>query len=162
MLNYKEEYIKCFKDRTRIYFIENYLSTFNAMERKEVPFILFPRQKVYLHSCAECNNTIAKKHRQSGVSTISAAWACGQCVFAKKGSPETVLCIANKLDQAVELCNKIVNFLDQVPRWMWGGEFYSPDPESEKNMKETIIRLKEWKSLLYCKRFIRSNIRLLL
>ena len=131
----QDEYIKCFKDKTRIYFIENYLYTFNAMERKEVPFKLFPRQKEFLKSCAENSNTIAIKHRQSGVSTISAAWSVGQCVFARKDSPETILCIANKLDQAIELTNKIVNFLEQVPRWMWGSEFYSPDPDSEKNKK---------------------------
>ena len=135
MLNYKEEYLKCFQDKSRIYFIENYLSTFNAMERKEVPFKLFPRQKEFLKSCATYSNTIAIKHRQSGVSTISAAWSCGQCVFAKKDSPETILCIANKLDQAIELTNKIVYFLDQVPRWMWGNDFYSPDPSSDKNKK---------------------------
>lgn len=135
MLNYKEEYIRCYQDKTRIYFIENYLSTFNAMERKEVPFKLFPRQKEFLRSCANYNNTIAIKHRQSGVSTISAAWSCGQCVFTNKKSPETILCIANKLDQAIELTNKIVNFLDQVPRWMWGSEFYSSDENSEKNKK---------------------------
>lgn len=140
MLNKKEEYIKCFQDKTRIYFIENYLSTFNAMERKDVPFKLFPRQKAYLQSCMSYNNTIAKKHRQSGVSTISSAWACGQCVFAKKGSPETVLCIANKLEQAVELLTKISAFLDQVPRWMWGKEYYSPDPSSEKNTKSIYIK----------------------
>lgn len=140
MINIKQEYIRCFQDKTRIYFIENYLSTFNAMERKEVPFKLFPRQKAYLKSCAEYSNTIAKKHRQSGVSTISSAWACGQCVFAKKGSPETVLCIANKLEQAVELLNKIGAFLDQVPRWMWGNDFYSPDPESQKNMRSIYIK----------------------
>lgn len=140
MLNKKDEYIKCFQDKTRIYFIENYLSTFNAMERKEVPFKLFPRQKAYLQSCMKYSNTIAKKHRQSGVSTISSAWACGQCVFAKKGSPETILCIANKLEQAVELLTKIGGFLDQVPRWMWGNDFYSPDPTSEKNMKSIYVK----------------------
>jgi len=140
MLNFKEEYIRCYQDNARIYFIENYLSTFNAMERKEVPFKLFPRQKAYLKSCSENNNTIAKKHRQSGVSTISSAWACGQCVFAKKGSPETVLCIANKLEQAVELLTKIGTFLDQVPRWMWGNDFFSPDPSSEKNLKSIYIK----------------------
>lgn len=140
MLNVKQEYIKCYQDKTRCYFIENYLSTFNAMERKEVPFILFPRQKVYLDSCANYSNTISIKHRQAGITTISAAWICGQCVFMKKGSPEIVLCIANKLDQAIELSNKIVNFLEQVPRWMWGSEYYSPDPESLKNKKSIFIK----------------------
>ena len=44
----QEEYIRCYKDKTRIYFIENYLHTFDAMEGHEVPFKLFPRQKAYL------------------------------------------------------------------------------------------------------------------
>lgn len=139
-MNIKQEYIKCYQDKTRIYFIENYLSTFNAMERKEVPFKLFPRQKVFLKSCAEYNNTIAIKYRQSGVSTMSAAFIAGQCVFARRNSPETALCIANKLDQAIELSNKIVNFLDQVPRWMWGADFYSSDPDSEKNKKSIYVK----------------------
>lgn len=136
----QSEYIKCYQDKTRIYFIENYLSTFNAMERSEVPFILFPRQKEYLKACAEHDEIISIKCRQSGISTVSAAWICGQCTFANKNAPETVLCIANKLDQAVELSNKIVNFLDQVPRWMWGGEFYSPDPDSPKNTKSIYVK----------------------
>jgi len=136
----QSEYLKCYNDKTRIYFIENYLYTFNAMERSEVPFILFPRQKEFLKSCAENSNTVAVKHRQSGVSTISAAWSCGQCTFASKKSPEIILCIANKLEQAVELTNKIVNFLDQVPRWMWGGDYYSPDPDSPKNTKSIYVK----------------------
>ena len=136
----QSEYIKCYQDKTRIYFIENYLYTFNAMERSEVPFILFPRQKEYLRACVDYDEIISVKCRQSGISTVSAAWACGQCTFADKNSPETILCIANKLDQAVELSNKIVNFLDQVPRWMWGGEFYSPDPDSPKNTKSIYIK----------------------
>lgn len=139
-MNIKQEYIRCYQDKTRIYFIENYLSTFNAMERKEVPFKLFPRQKVFLESCAKYNNTIAIKYRQSGVSTMSAAFIAGQCVFANRKSPEIALCIANKLDQAIELSNKIVNFLDQVPRWMWGADFYSADTDSEKNKKSIYIK----------------------
>lgn len=136
----QSEYIKCYQDKSRIYFIENYLFTFNAMERSEVPFILFPRQKIYCKSCADYDEIISVKCRQSGISTVSAAWTCGQCVFADKKSPETVLCIANKLDQAVELTNKIVNFLDQVPRWMWGSEYYSPDPDSPKNLKSIYVK----------------------
>ena len=84
MSNYKEEYIKCYKDKSRIYFIENYLSTFNAMERMDVPFKLFPRQKVYLESTVKYNNIVAIKPRQCGITTLSAAWIAGQCVFMKK------------------------------------------------------------------------------
>ena len=136
----QEEYIRCYKDKTRVYFIENYLHTFDAMEGHEVPFKLFPRQKAYLDSCANYAETISIKCRQSGISTLTAAYTCGEMVFAKKNAPEITLCIANKLDQAVELLNKIVNFLDQVPRWMWGNEFYSADPDNDKN-KKSIMKL---------------------
>ncbi|MBP5457515.1 MAG: hypothetical protein J6Y37_13565 [Paludibacteraceae bacterium] len=135
MGNKQTEYAKCYKDKSRVYFIENFLHTFNAMERKEVPFKLFPRQKAFMSSCAEYNNTIVRKHRQSGVTTLSAAFACGQCVFTSKKSPETILCIANKLEQAQELASMIMYFIDQVPRWMWGGDYYSPDPSNPNNVK---------------------------
>ena len=134
-MNFKEEYIRCLRDKTRKYFIEHYLSTFNADERKEVPFRLFPRQVEFLHSLCENPNTIAVKHRQAGITTVSSAWITGQCVFASSKSPETVLCIGNKLDISQQLVEKIGIFLDQVPRWMWGSEYYSPDPKSEKNTK---------------------------
>ena len=130
-----EEYIKCLTDKSRIYFIENYLSTFNADERKEVPFKLFPRQKVYLKTLVGNDNIVTVKHRQCGITTVSSAWVTGQLVFAAKESPETVLCIGNKKDISEQLVSKIGTFLDQVPRWMWGDEFYSPDPDSPKNTK---------------------------
>lgn len=134
-MNFKEEYIRCLRDKTRKYFIEHYLSTFNADERKEVPFRLFPRQVEFLRSLCENPNTIAIKHRQAGITTVSSAWVTGQCVFASSKSPETILCIGNKLDISQQLVEKIGIFLDQVPRWMWGSEYYSPDPKSEKNTK---------------------------
>lgn len=159
MINYAQEYVKCLKDKTRTYFIENYLYTFDATVRKEVPFKLFPRQKAFLKSLSENSNTIAIKHRQAGITTISAAWICGTIVFASKKSPETVLCIANKLDQAVELANKIYTFLMQVPRWMWGNEFYSNDPDSEKNTKSIFIKKNKNYIELFngCKIYARSS-----
>ena len=124
------EYLKCYNDKTRIYFIENYLSTYNADMRKEVPFTLFPRQKVFLKSVVAHQNSIAIKHRQAGITTVTAAWVAGQCVFADKKSPETVLCIGNNIDISQQLLDKMSAFLDQVPRWMWGSDYYSPDPDS--------------------------------
>ena len=106
-MNFKEEYIRCLRDKTRKYFIEHYLSTFNADERKEVPFKLFPRQIEFLHSLCENPNTIAIKHRQAGITTVSSAWITGQCVFASSKSPETILCIGNKLDISQQLVEKI-------------------------------------------------------
>ena len=129
------EFFKCLNDRTRKYFIEHYLYTFNADERKEVPFKLFPRQIELLKSFVDNSNTIAIKHRQAGITTVASAWITGQCVFASKQSPETVLCIGNKLDISQQLIDKIGVFLDQVPRWFWGSDFWSPDPNSPKNKK---------------------------
>lgn len=159
MINIKEEYLRCFSDKTRKYFIENYLSTFNADERKEVPFKLFPRQVALLESFVNHNNTIAIKHRQAGITTVASGWITGQCVFAKKKSPETVLCIGNKLDISQQLIEKIGNFLDQVPRWMWGGEFWSPDPENPKNTKSIYKSRNKDKIELFngCKIYARSS-----
>lgn len=135
-----QEYIKSYTDKSRIYFIEHYLTTFDGTEGKYVPFRLFPRQKVYCEAIANDKKVISIKHRQCGISTTSCAWIAGQVVFGKPDSPETVLCIANKLDQAAELLIKIRDFLEQVPRWFWGDEYYSPDPNSEKNKKDIFVK----------------------
>jgi hypothetical protein len=143
MIDYNEiqnQYLKAYTDKTRIYFIEQYLSTFNADERKTVPFILFPRQKALCTNLSKSNKVIAIKHRQAGITTVTSAWITPQLVFAKEGSPEIVLCIGNKLDLACQLLDKIRQFLLQVPRWYWGDDFYSTDPKSKKNSKDIFLK----------------------
>ena len=133
MIDFQEmatDYAKSYKDKSRIYFIEKYLSTFNADKGKKTPFLLFPRQKAFLNSIAYHGKSIAIKHRQAGITTITSAWAAAQMVFASTDSPETILCIGNKLDLANQLVAKIREFLMQVPRWYWGDEYYSPDAKS--------------------------------
>jgi len=158
-MNIQEEYLKCCADKTRKYFIENYLSTFNADERKEVPFKLFPRQIELLKSFVNYSNTVAVKHRQAGITTVASAWVTGQCVFASKKSPETVLCIGNKLDISQQLLEKMGVFLDQVPRWFWGNEFWSSDPNSPKNRKSIYkARNKQYIELFNgCRIYARSS-----
>lgn len=155
----QEEVLKCVVDKSRIYFIEHYLSTFNADIRKTVPFTLFPRQKIFLSTVSENQNTIAVKHRQCGITTISSAWIAAQFVFASKESPETALAVANKLDLSVQIVDKIRTFLNQIPRWFWGSEFYSPDPKSEKNKKPIFIRDSKQELQLFngCKVYARSS-----
>lgn len=158
-MNYKEEYVRCATDKTRRYFIEKYLHTFDADERKERPFMLFPRQQEFVKSLAFNNNTIAVKHRQAGITTVTSGWITGQCTFASPGSPETVLCIGNKLDISEQLVEKIANFLDQVPRWMWGKEYYSPDPNNKKNIRSIYKARNKNKIELFngCKIYARSS-----
>ena len=134
------EYALCYADKSRIRFIETFLSTFNAVKGKKTQFQCFPRQKAFLKALAENKNVVAIKPRQCGITTLSSAWATAQCVFASKDSPETILCVANKLEQAQEIIIKIRDFLEQVPRWMWGNQFFSTDPDSEKNTKSIFTK----------------------
>ena len=159
MINMRDEYRKCFQDKTGRYFIEHYLSTFNADVVKETPFILFPRQLAFLKSLRDNSNTIAIKHRQAGITTVSSGWATYKCVFADKKAPETILCIGNKLDTSQQLIEKMGAFLDQVPRWMWGSEFYHPDPDNEKNKKSIYVARNKQKLELFngCKIYARSS-----
>lgn len=136
----KRDYALCYSDKSRILFIESYLSTFNAIKGKKTQFHCFPRQRAFLKALAENRNVVAIKPRQCGITTLSSAWVTAQCVFASKESPETVLCIANKLEQAQEIIIKIRDFLEQVPRWMWGSEYFSVDPNSEKNLKSIFLK----------------------
>lgn len=159
MINMREEYRRCFQNKTGRYFIENYLSTFNADVVKETPFILFPRQLAFLKSLQINSNTIAIKHRQAGITTVSSAWATYKCVFADKKAPETILCIGNKLDTSQQLIEKMGAFLDQVPRWMWGSDFYHPDPKNEKNSRSIYVARNKQKLELFngCKIYARSS-----
>ena len=136
----RKEYAMSYADKSRIYFIEKYLSTFNADAGKRTQFMLFPRQKAFLHSIAEHGRSIAIKHRQAGITTVTSAWVAAQMALADKDQPETVLCIGNKLDLANQLVTKIREFLMQVPRWYWGNEYYSPDPKDPKNIKDIFIK----------------------
>ena len=158
-MNFKEEYMRCLQDKTRQYFIEHYLSTFNADDRKEVPFKLFPRQIELLKSFVNYNNTVSIKHRQAGITTVASAWITGQCVFASRKSPETILCIGNKLDISEQLVEKIGAFLDQVPRWFWGPDYYHPDPENPKNTKSIYKARNKQRIELFngCKIYARSS-----
>ena len=153
------DYAECYADKSRIKFIEKYLSTFNATVGRMTPIMLFPRQKVFLKSISENPASVAIKHRQCGITTITSAWAAAQMVFAALESPETVLCIGNKLDLANQLVTKIRDFLMQVPRWYWGDEYYSPDPKSEKNLKDIFVKNSKSELELFngCKVFARSS-----
>ncbi|MCD8206820.1 MAG: terminase family protein [Bacteroidales bacterium] len=149
------EYTKCFKDRTGRYFIENYLSTDNA--GLTVPFKLFPRQIVFVDVASKNNNIIARKPRQSGITTMVSAICAYHITFCTR--KETVVLVANKLDTARQFLKKIFDFLNQVPRWMWGEEYYDPDPKSKKNTRSIYVN----KNLDYmelfngCKVYARSS-----
>lgn len=151
MIDYQHlmmEYAKCYKDKSRIYMIQNYLKTYDATQRKEVPFKLFPRQQDLCRTLAGGNNIVTTKARQMGITTTSGAFiACEMCL-ADKDEPKTVLAIGNTLDLAQQMLFKIRDFLLQFPLWMWGDEFADSGfdimkPPSNKNIIFNVCNGKE-------------------
>ena len=146
------EFAKCYKDKSRIYMIQNYLKTFDNTKKKDVPFQLFPRQQDLCRALGDASNVVTTKPRQAGITTTSGAFiACEMCL-ADKESPQTVLAIGNTLDLAQQMLFKIRDFLMQFPLWMWGDEFMDlgfdpmgPPPNknvifSRCNSKELILK----------------------
>jgi hypothetical protein len=127
------EYTKCVKNTP--YALKTYLQTFDNTVSQYVPLELFPDQVTLLEDYENYNENIALKYRQAGVSTVTAAWASKRIVFASKKKPEKILIIANKLDTAVEMANKIRGFTEQWPNWTGAG--FSSEKNSQRHYKLT-------------------------
>ncbi len=127
------EYVKCVKDTP--YALRTYLQTYDNTVSKFVPLELFPDQVTLLDDYENYNENIALKYRQAGVSTVTAAWASKKLAFAKKTKPEKILIIANKLDTAQEMANKIRGFVEQWPSWVDIG--FTKEKNSQRHYKLT-------------------------
>lgn len=127
------EYAKCAKSTP--YALKTYLQTYDNTVSKYVPLDLFPDQLRLVEDYESFNENIALKYRQAGVSTVTAAWASKRVAFAKKNKPEKILIIANKLDTAVEMANKIRAFIEQWPSWVGIG--FSVEKNSQRHFKLT-------------------------
>ena len=127
------EYVKCVKDTP--YALRTYLQTYDNTVSKFVPLELFPDQVTLLDDYENYNENIALKYRQAGVSTVTAAWASKKLAFAKKTKPEKILIIANKLDTAQEMANKVRGFVEQWPSWVDIG--FTKEKNSQRHYKLT-------------------------
>ena len=125
------EYTKCVKNTP--YALRTYLQTYDNTQSRYVPLELFPDQVQLVEDYENYNENIALKYRQAGVTTVTAAWASKRLVFASKNKPEKVLVIANKLDTAVEMANKIRNFTEQWPSWTGIG--FSSEKNAARHFK---------------------------
>lgn len=123
-----KEYSKCLMNPT--YAIETYLETFDKTQEGFVPFKLFPRQKEIINAYEKNRFNLVTKPRQAGVSTTTAAYMAIKVGWADEDNPEAVLIIANKQELAFEFLAKIKDFLSQLPRWVWGHEYYG-NPKNE-------------------------------
>lgn len=124
-----KEYTNCILDP--IYTIETYFKTFDRTNNGFVPFHLFEKQKDIVRAYEEHRFNLVAKPRQAGVSTTTAAYLGVKVAFADKDNPEAILIVANKQDMAFEFLSKVKDFLTQIPRWVWGSEYYGT-PEKEK------------------------------
>lgn len=127
------ESAKCIKSTP--YCLKTYLQTYDNTVKKYVPLDLFKDQVTLVEDYEKYNENIALKYRQAGVSTVTAAWASKRIVFTKKNNPEKILIIANKLDTAVEMANKIRSFTEQWPAWL--GVSFSAEKNSARHFKLT-------------------------
>lgn len=125
------ESAKCIKSTP--YCLKTYLQTYDNTVKKYVPLDLFPDQIKLVEDYEANNENIALKYRQAGVSTVTAAWASKKIAFAKKSNPEKILIIANKLDTAVEMANKVRSFTEQWPSWV--GVSFSAEKNSARHFK---------------------------
>jgi hypothetical protein len=127
------EYAKCVKDTP--YALRTYLQTYDNTQSQYVPLELFKDQVTLVKDYDECEENIALKYRQAGVSTVTSAWASKRLVFANRKKPEKILIIANKMDTAVEMANKVRAFVEQWPKWI--GVTFSNEKNSQRHFKLT-------------------------
>ena len=159
------EYTKCFQDKSRIYFIENYLNTYDATVESNVQFKLFPKQQEFLNNVANNTNSIVLKPRQSGYSTVTCAWIAATLVLAPANKKEIAVIVTNKLGMSKDDLSKVRDFIEQTPRWFFGEKFYHPDEDYEDqngekvNKKSIFIRatLEELELCNGCKVYARSS-----
>jgi len=125
------ESAKCLKSTP--YCLKTYLQTYDNTVKKYVPLDLFPDQIKLIEDFDLHNENIALKYRQAGVSTVTAAWISKRLAFANRNKPEKILIIANKLDTAVEMANKVRHFTEQWPNWVGIG--FSSEKNSARHFK---------------------------
>jgi Terminase large subunit, T4likevirus-type, N-terminal len=117
-----------------MYVIETYLETFDKTQEGFVPFQLFPRQREIIRAYEKHRFNLVTKPRQAGVSTTTAAYMAVKVGWADIDNPENILIIANKQELAFEFLAKIKDFLSQLPRWVWGPEYYGDAKKESKSI----------------------------
>jgi len=127
-----KEYAKCIQDP--IYAIETYIETFDKTQEGYVPFKLFPRQKQIVKAYEDNRYNLVTKPRQAGISTTTQAYMAVKAGFADPDNPEVILCIANKLKLSQKFLKGIKDYLKQLPRWIWGPEFYGTEDAEKKSI----------------------------
>lgn len=144
----QNEFVRCMQDTSHTYMIPKYLKTYDATQRKEVPFQLFPRQKDLCTALGSDTNVITTKPRQAGITTTAGAFIACEIALADPESPITVLVIGNTIDLAMQMVTKIREFLFQLPLWFWDFDLYKKDLETPINRKAALFKICNTKELI--------------
>jgi len=124
-----EEYTKCLLDD--VHPIQTYFKTYDLTQKGFVPFNLFPKQKEIVADYRKHRHNLVAKPRQAGISTLTQAWAAVQVGFADPDNPQTIVVVANKLKLAKKFTKGIRFFVDQLPRWVWGEDYYGTEEKED-------------------------------
>lgn len=109
------EYLKCAEDP--LYFIENYAKVV-SLDKGIVPFTPYPYQRRIIKSIHENRNTIVKLFRQSGKSSVVAAFFAWYVLFNEN---KTAAILANKQAVAVEILTRVQFIIENLPKWLQQG-----------------------------------------
>lgn len=129
------EYAKCIQDDA--YAINNMLKVYDITQNGFVQFKLFPKQVEIVKAFGVHRHNIIAKPRQAGISTTTQAFLAVKAAFASKNKPEVILVIANKLTLAKKFTKGIKDFINQMPRWVFGAEFYGTKEREKKEIFAT-------------------------
>ena len=133
--------------RSTPYALRTYLQTYDNTQSKYVPLELFNDQVTLVKDYDECEENIALKYRQAGVSTVTSAWASKRLVFAKKKNESRLNEVTapsdeieNMLDEAAEHIQAAIDILSQAAR---AGR-RAPHPFSGQLTSYIIPHLESW------------------
>lgn len=110
-----KEYVRCVKNP--VYFIETFCKVV-SLDEGIVPFKLYDYQKRIVRTVFENRFTIAKLFRQSGKSTVMAAYILWYVTF---NANKTACILANKQSLAVEILSRVQYMHELLPNWLKQG-----------------------------------------
>lgn len=119
VVNYTEEMeieiAKCIIDP--IYFVETYAKIVHV-DRGLIPFLPYEYQKNIINTAIANRYTICKLPRQSGKTTVIAAFMVWMLLFNKQYK---MACLAHKEAQAREILDRIKLIYENLPKWLQQG-----------------------------------------
>jgi len=109
------ELMRCRKDP--VYFIRTYVKII-SLDHGVVPFKMWEFQERFVQTVEDNRFTIAKMPRQVGKTQTSASYILW-CILFKKAYKVAIL--ANKMDQAQEIMDRIQMSYENLPMWLQNG-----------------------------------------